>query len=55
MGSEREQTKKKAPEPPRGFRFDPFADVRMGKSLFELNDDDWLVSIDDHLPTGKET
>jgi len=29
--------------PPDGFRLDPFADARMGKSLFEMDDADWLV------------
>lgn len=26
-----------------GWRFDPFADVRLGKSLFEMSPDDWLA------------
>jgi len=33
----------KVPSPPPGFRFDPFADVRMGKSLFQMRAEDWLV------------
>lgn len=33
----------KAPTPPAGFRFDAFSDVRMGKSIFEMSDEDWLV------------
>lgn len=39
-----------APEPPPGFRFDAFADVRMGRSLFELGAEDWLVPI----PAGED-
>ena len=31
------------PVPPKRWRFDAFADVRMGKSLFELRPEDWLV------------
>jgi hypothetical protein len=26
-----------------GFRFDPFADARMGRSLFQMQPEDWLV------------
>jgi hypothetical protein len=29
--------------PPKGFRFDPFADARMGVSLFQMRPEDWLV------------
>ncbi len=31
------------PQPPPGFKFDPFADIRLGRSLFELSADDWFV------------
>ncbi len=42
------------PTPPAGSRFDPFADVRVGKSLFQMSPEDWLVpdesSSDDGTP-----
>lgn len=31
------------PKPPPGFRFDAFADARMGRSLFQMQPEDWLV------------
>ena len=37
------ETPKEKPTPPPGFRFDAFADVRMGKSLFQMEPEDWLV------------
>ncbi len=40
---------RKFPDPPAGYRFDAFADVRMGKSLFDMPDPaDWLVKETDH-------
>ncbi len=35
-------------EPPEGYRFDPFADVRLGLSLFQMKPEDWLVEDRDH-------
>lgn len=35
-------------EPPKGYRFDAFADVRMGQSIFQMEPEDWLVP-DDHV------
>lgn len=32
-----------APKAPPGYRFDPFADARMGRSLFQMAPEDWLV------------
>lgn len=38
----------KAPDPPPGWKFDAFADVRQGKSLFEMRrPEDWLVRADE--------
>lgn len=31
------------PSLPPGWRFAPFADVRLGKSLFQMSPEDWLV------------
>jgi len=42
--------KSKCPEPPKGFRFDPFADARMGVSLFQMQPEDWLVPVDKEKP-----
>lgn len=33
--------------PPPGYRFDAFADARMGRSLFDMRADDWLVPVPD--------
>lgn len=37
--------------PPRGFRFNPFADAMRGVSLFQMEPEDWLEPIldDDKL------
>lgn len=36
---------------PDGYRFDPFADVRLGISLMQMRPEDWLVPVD---PTTDE-
>ena len=36
--------------PPPGYRFDPFADARLGRSLFQMRAEDWLVKVE----TAKE-
>lgn len=33
------------------WRVDPFADVRMGKSLFEMRPEDWLVRVERENPS----
>jgi len=38
---------------PRGFRLDPFADARMGRSLFDMAPEDWLVR-DEQRPSDPE-
>lgn len=44
--TDRRDPPRKKLEPPKGYRFDPFADVRMGKSLFQMAPKDWLVRKD---------
>jgi hypothetical protein len=39
---------------PPGYRFDPFADVRMGRSLFQMEPEDWLVRDSDQSPEGRD-
>lgn len=37
---------RKLPEPPPGYRFNPFADAMMGRSLFDLVPSDWLEPVE---------
>jgi hypothetical protein len=41
-------------EVPKGWRFDPFADARMGKSLFQMRPEDWLIR-DEKSPKPKDS
>ena len=43
----------KPPTPPPGYRFDAFADARMGKSLFQMEPEDWLVKETRQCPHGE--
>ena len=40
--------------PPSGWRFDVFADARLGKSLFQMRPEDWLVRDEHALSSGME-
>lgn len=43
MTDKRQEQPKKRVAIPKGWRLDPLADARLGKSLFQMQPEDWLV------------